>query len=40
MRRRGRRGKLLALAKLADQVFKEEKFDKTKMGVGIVATGG
>lgn len=38
MRKKGRREKSLALAKLADEVFREEKFDKMKTGVGIVAT--
>src|SRR6267154_3807299 len=38
MQRRDRREKSLALAKLGDEVFKEDKFDKMKTGVGIVAT--
>ena len=38
MHKRGRRDKSLALAKLADEAFKEDKFDKMKTGVGIVAT--
>ncbi len=38
MHKRGRRKKSLALAKLGDEIFKEDKFDKMKTGVGIVAT--
>lgn len=38
MQKRGRREKSLALAKLGDEVFKEDRFDKMKTGVGIVAT--
>jgi predicted acylesterase/phospholipase RssA len=38
MQPKGRREKSLALAKLGDEVFKEDKFDKMKTGVGIVAT--
>ncbi|HWX29955.1 MAG TPA: patatin-like phospholipase family protein [Steroidobacteraceae bacterium] len=38
MRKKGRREKSLALAKLGDEVFVEDKFDKMKTGVGIVAT--
>lgn len=38
MRKKDRREKSLALAKLGDEVFKEDKFDKMKTGVGIVAT--
>jgi uncharacterized protein len=38
MQKKGRREKSLALAKLGDEVFKEDKFDKMKTGVGIVAT--
>ncbi len=38
MREKGRRAKSLALAKLGDDVFKEDKFDNMKTGVGIVAT--
>ena len=38
MRKKGRRKKSLALAKLADEIFGEDKFDKMKTGVGIVAT--
>ncbi len=38
MRENGRRNKSVALAKLADEVFVEDTFDKMKTGVGIVAT--
>jgi patatin-like phospholipase/acyl hydrolase len=38
MQKKGRREKSLALAKLGDEVFMEDKFDKMKTGVGIVAT--
>jgi predicted acylesterase/phospholipase RssA len=38
MREEGRRERSLALAKLGDEVFKEDKFNKMKTGVGIVAT--
>src|SRR5437016_304613 len=38
MQKKSRRDKSLALAELGDQVFKEDKFDKMKTGVGIVAT--
>src|SRR3989442_1369349 len=38
MQKRGRREKSLALARLGDEVFKEDTFDKMKTGVGIVAT--
>lgn len=38
MHKEGRREKSLALAKLGDEVFKEDKFDKMKTGVGILAT--
>lgn len=38
MQKKDRREKSLALAKLGDEVFKEDKFDKMKTGVGIVAT--
>lgn len=38
MQKHGRSKRSLALAKLGDEVFKEEKFDKMKTGVGIVAT--
>lgn len=38
MQKKGPREKSLALAKLGDDVFKEDKFDKMKTGVGIVAT--
>jgi patatin-like phospholipase/acyl hydrolase len=38
MEKKGRRKKSLALAKLGDGVFGEDKFDKMKTGVGIVAT--
>jgi uncharacterized protein len=38
MQAKGRREKSLALAKLGDKVFGEDKFDKMKTGVGIVAT--
>ena len=38
MQKKGRREKSLALAKLGDDVFEEDKFDKMKTGVGIVAT--
>lgn len=38
MQKKDPREKSLALAKLGDDVFKEDKFDKMKTGVGIVAT--
>lgn len=38
MREKGRREKSAALAKLADDIFKQDKFDKMKTGVGIVTT--
>ena len=38
MRKKGRRKQSLALARLADEIFGEDKFDKMKTGVGIVAT--
>jgi predicted acylesterase/phospholipase RssA len=38
MQKKGRRDKSLALAELGDDVFKDDKFDKMKTGVGIVAT--
>jgi patatin-like phospholipase/acyl hydrolase len=38
MGERSRRGKSLALARLGDSVFEDQKFDKMKTGVGIVAT--
>jgi patatin-like phospholipase/acyl hydrolase len=38
MQKKGRREKSLALAKLGDEIFNEDKFDKMKTGVGIVAT--
>lgn len=38
MQKKGRYEKSLALANLGDEVFKEDKFDNMKTGVGIVAT--
>jgi len=38
MQKKGRHEKSLAFAKRGDEVFKEDKFDKMKIGVGIVAT--
>src|SRR5258708_31359207 len=38
MKKKGRREKSLALAKLGNEVFGEDKFDRMKTGVGIVAT--
>jgi len=38
MEQKGRRDKSMALAKLADEVFKKDGFDKMKTGVGIIAT--
>ena len=38
MEKKGRRDKSMALAKLADKVFKKDGFDKMKTGVGIIAT--
>lgn len=38
MQKKSPREKSLALAKLGDEVFKEDKFDKMKTGVGIVTT--
>lgn len=38
MREKGRREKSAALAKLADEIFKQDKFDQMKTGVGIVTT--
>lgn len=38
MQKKGRRDKSLALATLGDDIFKEDKFDEMKTGVGIVAT--
>lgn len=38
MSEKGRREKSAALAKLADDIFKQDKFDKMKTGVGIVTT--
>jgi len=38
MQNKGRREKSRALAKLGDEIFKDEKFDNMKTGLGIVAT--
>lgn len=38
MQKKDPREKSLALAKLGDEIFKEDKFDRMKTGVGIVAT--
>lgn len=38
MQKKGRCDKSLALAKLGDEIFKKDGFDKMKTGVGIVAT--